>query len=161
ADMSPCASSVQERGRAAGAHDGRSASLARALDVGLEAVDPTLDLPIMTDLEAADDAIEAGVVVDGKQRTGNRIAECDRAVVATPTVAYVATDIPTGPSPYRVCRRRRLERQVGCAGRLNRGKGGEHRACNEKLFHRTVPPFRGGYASERRSNTSKPVSRFM
>src|ERR1700692_1580653 len=31
ADMSPCASSIQDRGRAAGAHDGRTASLARAL----------------------------------------------------------------------------------------------------------------------------------
>src|ERR1700722_2632951 len=81
-------------------------------------LDPIVDLPVVTDLKAADDAIEAGVVVDGKQRTGNRIAECDRTVVATPTVTYVAADIPTGPSPYRVCRGRRLERHVGGNGRI-------------------------------------------
>jgi hypothetical protein len=42
---------------------------------------------------------------------------------------------------------------------LDRGKGCEHRACEEKLFHRIVPRFVARRASERKLDSSKPASR--
>ena len=134
----------------------RRTALAAALNIGLQPKQPRAGLPIVTDLAAANDAVKIG-----RCRAERHAGECGGVASPAEAATEVQAGVPTGPVIDRCRWRHRLERHIGRAGRLDRGKGCEHRACEEKLFHRIVPRFVARRASERKLHTSKPASRFL
>ena len=134
----------------------RRTALAAALNIGLQPNQPRASLPIVTDLAAANDAVEIG-----RCRAEGHAGERGRVASPAEAATEVQAGVPTGPVIDRRRWRHGLERHIGRAGRLDRRKGCEHRACYEKLFHRIVPPVRGQRAIDWTLHISKPASRIL
>jgi hypothetical protein len=111
--------------------------LAGALEICLEAEQPVPhDLDVVTDLGAAEHAVH---VLRGGERHKGGVRIVIRRPRPSPAAAEVQADIRTGPLVHHQRRRRRLERQVGRAGCVDRSNADESRCCQKKLVHGCLP----------------------